>query len=114
MKTNKTTLSYLKRKRRTNETIKSQNPDYRCIVVRSLKHISAQIVDAKGNIVAAATDLKITKGTKTERASEVGIALAKSALEKKISHCVFDRNGFLYHGRVKALCEGMRQWGLTI
>lgn len=114
MKTNKTTLSYLKRKRRTNETIKAQKSDYRCIVVRSLKHISAQIIDSKGHIVAAATDLKITKGTKTEKAAEVGIALAKLALEKKISQCVFDRNGFLYHGRVKALCEGMRQWGLTI
>jgi ribosomal protein L18 len=61
MKTNKDTQSYLKRKRRTNTTIKSQNPDYRCVVVRSLKHISAQIIDAKGNVVACATDLKITE-----------------------------------------------------
>ena len=112
MKTNKSTVSYLKRKRRTNATIKSQKPDYRCIVVRSLKHISAQIVDLKGNIVASASDLKIIVWTKTEKAVEVWKLLAKNALEKKISSCVFDRNGFLYHGRVKSLAEGAREGGL--
>jgi large subunit ribosomal protein L18 len=79
-----------------------------------LKHISAQIIDAKGNVVACATDLKITEWTKTQRALEVGKLLAKIALDKKISSCVFDRNGFLYHGRVKSLCEGIRQWGVTV
>ncbi len=114
MKTNKSMQSYLKRKRRTNVTLKAQHPDYRCVVVRSLKHISAQLIDAKGNIVASASDLKITKWTKTERALEVGKILAKNALAKKISACVFDRNGFLYHGRVKSLCEGMREWGIAV
>lgn len=114
MRTNKSTVSYLRRKRRTNVTIKSQLPEFRCVVSRSLKHIAAQIIDAKGNVVAAATDLKITSGTKTEKAGQVGVALAKVALEKKITSCVFDRNGFLYHGRVKALCEGMREGGLSI
>lgn len=114
MKTNKSMQSYLKRKRRTNITLKSQHPDYRCVVVKSLKHISAQLIDAKGNIVASASDLKLTSGTKTEKATEVGKTLAKNALEKKISSCVFDRNGFLYHGRVKALCDGMREWGMVL
>ncbi len=114
MRTNKTTVSYLRRKRKTNATIKAQLPEFRCVVTRSLKHIGAQIIDLKGNIVVAATDLKITSGTKTEKATQVGQALAKVALDKKISSCVFDRNGFLYHGRVKALCEGMREGGLTI
>lgn len=114
MKTNKSTVSYLRRKNRTNATIKAQLPDFRCVVVRSLKHISAQIIDAKGNIVAAKTDLKLTEGTKTQKAMQVGVELAKLALDKKISSCVFDRNGFLYHGRVKALCEGLRQGGLSI
>ena len=114
MKTNKSTISYLRRKRRTNISIKAQHPDYRCIVVRSVKHISAQIIDQKGNVVAEASDLKNASGTKTEKATHVGIALAKVALDKKITSCVFDRNGFLYHGRVKALCEGLREGGLTI
>ena len=109
MKTQKTTVAYLKRKRKTNAMAKSQLPEFRCIVSRSLKHISAQIVDVNGNVLAAASDLKITSGTKTEKATQVGTALAKIALDKKISHCVFDRNGFLYHGRVKALCGAMRE-----
>jgi large subunit ribosomal protein L18 len=109
MKTNKSMQLYLKRKRRTNVTLKSQHPDYRCVAVRSLKHISAQLIDAKGHIVASASDLKITSGTKTEKALEVGKLLATKALELKITSCVFDRNGFLYHGRVKALCDGMRE-----
>lgn len=114
MKTNKSMQSYLKRKRRTNITLKAQHPDYRCVVVKSLKHISAQLIDAKGNIVASASDLKLTSWTKTERATEVWKLLAKNALDKKITSCVFDRNGFLYHGRVKSLCEGMRDWGMTV
>lgn len=114
MRTNKSTVAYLRRKRRTNATLKAQLPEFRCIVTRSLKHISAQIIDTKGNIVASATDFKLTSGTKTEKAWQVGIALAKAALDKKITSCVFDRNGFLYHGRVKSLCEGMREWGLKI
>jgi large subunit ribosomal protein L18 len=82
--------------------------------VKSLKHISAQIVDAKGYIVVTASDLKMTKWTKTEKASEVGLLVAQNALDKKISKCVFDRNGFLYHGRVKALCEWMRKGGISL
>lgn len=114
MKTQKTTVAYLRRKRKTNAMAKSQLPEYRCIVSRSSKHIGAQIVDANGNVVVAATDLKITSGTKTEKATQVGTALAKLALDKKITQCVFDRNGFLYHGRVKALCAAIREWGVTI
>jgi large subunit ribosomal protein L18 len=106
--------SYLKRKRRTNATIKAQMPEYRCVVVRSLKHIRAQLIDAKGCVVATATDLALKTGTKSERAFEVGKALAKLAAEKKVSSCAFDRNGFLYHGRVKSLCEGMREGGMTL
>lgn len=114
MRTNKSTVAYIRRKKRTNATLKAQLPEYRCVVSRSLKHISAQIIDAKWNIVVAATDFKIASGTKTEKAGQVGVALAKAALDKKISSCVFDRNGFLYHGRVKALCEGMREGWLSI
>lgn len=114
MKTNKSTLAYQRRKRRTNVTIKSQFPDYRCVVSKSLKHISAQVIDAKGHIVAAFTDLKMTSGTKTEKAHKVGMELAKLAQNKKIDKLVFDRNGHLYHGRVKSLCEGMREGGMTI
>lgn len=105
--------SYLKRKRRTNITIKSQFPEFRCVVTRSLKHIFAQIIAKDGNVLATSTDVWV-KWTKTEKAFEVGKNLAKKAIEKKINVCAFDRNWFLYHGRVKALCEGMREWWMTI
>ncbi len=104
---------YIKRKRRTNTTIKAQFPEYRCVVVRSLKHIYAQIIAANWNILVSATDKGLT-GTKTERAFETGKLLAKNAATKKISSCTFDRNGFLYHGRVKSLCEGIREWWMTV
>lgn len=102
-----------RRKSRTNTTIKASFPELRCIVFRSLKHISAQLITRDGMIVAAITDLGL-KGTKTEKAFEAGKLLAKKASEKKMTSCVFDRNGFLYHGRIKSLCEGLREGGMTI
>lgn len=114
MNSQEKTQSYLKRKRKTNATIKAAFPDYRCVVVRSLKHIRAQIIDAKWNVVVTATDLALKSGTKSERAFEVGKDIAKKAISSKITSCAFDRNGFLYHGRVKSLCDGMREWWLAL
>lgn len=114
MNSQKKKKTYLQRKRRTNTMIKSKNPMYRCIVVRSLKHIRAQLMDQNGNIVLAVTDFWVESKTKIEKATEVGKKIAKLAWEKNITSCSFDRNGFLYHGRVKALCDGMREWGMLI
>jgi len=85
----------------------------RLVVSRSLSDISAQLVDdeARKTIISIST-LKIKKGTKTEQAKEAGIELAKKAIEAKISEIIFDRAGFKYHGRVKALAEGAREGGL--
>jgi large subunit ribosomal protein L18 len=60
----------------------------------------------------AMSDLKIKEGKKTEKAGKVGEELAKLAIAKKIKKVTFDRNGFRYHGRVKALAEGARKGGL--
>lgn len=85
-----------------------------------MRHIYGQIVDdQKGNILAAAStiekelqaELKKAK-TKVEKSEIVGRVLAERAKGKKIKEVVFDRNGFLYHGRVKALAEGARGGGL--
>ena len=114
MKTKKTVLNYRRRKIKTNARSVAQWADYRCVVSRSLKHIYAQIVDKNGNVVVSSSDLKISSGTKKERASQVGESLAKNALKSKITHCIFDRNGYLYHGRVQALCEGAREGGLAM
>lgn len=87
----------------------------RLVVFRSLAHIEAQLIDdVKGITLVAVNDrqLKI-KGTKTERATAVGKTLAEQATAKKIVNVVFDRGGFKYHGRVKALAEAARAGGLT-
>jgi large subunit ribosomal protein L18 len=87
----------------------------RLVVFRSNKGISAQLVDdLSGRTLAAATwlGLKTFKGTKTEQATEVGKLLAQSAKGAGIESCIFDRGGYLYHGRVKALADGAREGGL--
>lgn len=87
----------------------------RLSVFRSSKHLYAQLVDDnKGKIIASVSDLKSgkSKKTKTDKAKEVGKLIAKEAMEKKIEKAVFDRGGYKYHGRVKALAEGAREGGL--
>lgn len=85
----------------------------RLVVFRSLTAIYAQLIDdTNGVVLAESSSAKATKGTKIENAKLVGINLAKKALAKKLKTCVFDRGGYLYHGRVKALAEGAREGGL--
>ena len=88
----------------------------RLVVFRSNRGIEAQLVDdLTGRTLAAASWLalrKSFKGDKTEQAAEVGKLLAASAKQAGIETCVFDRAGYLYHGRVKALADGAREGGL--
>jgi large subunit ribosomal protein L18 len=85
----------------------------RLSVFRSNKFIYAQIIDDNsGKTVVQASDLKATKGTKTERAKEVGKKIAELALQNKISKVVFDRNGFKYTGRIKLVADEARASGL--
>ena len=85
----------------------------RLAVFRSSQHIYAQIIDDSNHkSLVAESDLKVGKGTKTERATLVGESLAKKALDKKIKKIVFDRGGFKYHGRIAALADGARRGGL--
>ena len=86
----------------------------RLSVFRSNKFIYAQIIDDNTRkTLASANDAKITKGTKMERAREVGSMIAKVCKDLKIESVVFDRNGFIYHGRVQSLAEGAREGGLN-
>jgi large subunit ribosomal protein L18 len=91
----------------------------RVCVFRSNKHIYAQVIsDDQGKTLAAVSTLsgalaepaKQMKGV--EAAKQVGLALAKTCQEKNITKVVFDRNGFLFHGRVKAVADGAREGGL--
>lgn len=85
----------------------------RLSVFRSNKFIYAQVIDdTKGKTLAQASDIKITKGTKTERAKEVGKLIAETCLKLKFKKVVFDRNGFKYTGRVKLVAEEARISGL--
>ena len=85
----------------------------RLAVFRSSSHIFAQIIDdSMDKTLVAVSDLKLTKGTKSERAFEVGKKLAEKAIKHKIKNVLFDRGGFLYHGRVAELARGAREGGL--
>ena len=85
----------------------------RLSVFRSNKFIYAQVIDdTTRKTLASASDVKITKGTKTVRAKEVGALVAAAALAKKIEAVVFDRNGFKYTGRIKIVADAAREGGL--
>lgn len=87
----------------------------RLSVFRSNQHIWAQIIDDKHGLTLASAStktLKDAKGTKSEKATEVGAQIAKLALTKHIINIRFDRGSYRYHGRVKALADGARSGGL--
>ena len=88
----------------------------RFCVFRSVKSIYAQMIDdEKGKTVVAASSRelkKIKNAKKVDIAKEVGKLIAEKALKKKIKEVVFDRGGYMYHGRVKAVAEGAREGGL--
>ena len=103
------------RHKRIRAKIKGDSKIPRLCVFRSSKHIYAQLIDdEKGRIIMAASDQKFKKSkkSKVERAKEVGKAIAEKGIEKKIKKIVFDKGGYKYHGRVKALAEGARKGGL--
>jgi large subunit ribosomal protein L18 len=109
--------SRAKRHRRVRATVIGTSARPRLNVFRSLKHIYAQVIDdATGHTLAAAgtldKDLRGQDGTKTVDAQAVGRLVAQRALDAGIKQVVFDRGGYQYHGRVKALAEAAREAGL--
>ena len=85
----------------------------RLVVFRSLKHIYAQLVDDTSHrTLATVSDLSIEQGKKGERAAEVGKLIAERAKSAGITRVVFDRAGYRYHGRIKAVADGARKGGL--
>ncbi|MFO0780714.1 MAG: 50S ribosomal protein L18 [Candidatus Gracilibacteria bacterium] len=114
MKTSKKSLNRESRHTRIRAKINGTAEKPRLVVYRSLNNHYAQLVDdIKHLTVVSCNDLKSKdKGTKTERAKKVGMEIAKLAKEKNITTCVFDRNGYKYHGRIKAIAEGAREGGL--
>jgi large subunit ribosomal protein L18 len=85
----------------------------RLVVFRSLKHIYAQLVDdTTGRTLLTVSDQAATAGKKAERSVQVGKTVAEKAKAVGITRVVFDRAGYKYHGRVKAVAEGAREGGL--
>jgi large subunit ribosomal protein L18 len=107
-----------KRHRRIRRFLSGTTERPRLAVFRSLEHIYGQIIDdTVGRTLVAASDVEAKlrdgeRGKKSDRAKQVGQLLAERAKEKGITTVVFDRGGFLYHGRIKALADGAREGGL--
>jgi large subunit ribosomal protein L18 len=119
--TNPRTVARLKRQARIRKKIKGTSERPRLSVFRSARHVYAQIVDDTAGItlVTASTVEKAYKEQpkpedKKSAAAQIGKLIAQRALDKGIKKVVFDRNGFLYHGRVKALSDGAREGGLEL
>ena len=108
-----------RRKLRIRQKINGTSEKPRLSVFRSAKHIYAQVVDdVAGTTVAHSSTLSrdvrgdVTEASKLDAAKRVGQAIAKALLAKGIDRVVFDRNGYLYHGRVRALADAAREAGL--
>jgi len=117
--TNQRKTARLKRKRSIRKHLTGTQQRPRLCVFRSASHIYAQVIDdVKGDtLVAAASTEKVIKErgafkNKIEQAVLIGELIGQRASEKGIKQVVFDRNGFLYHGRVKAVSDGARKAGL--
>ncbi len=108
-----------RRQQRVRKKIWGTDARPRVCVYRSLKHIYAQVIsDERGATLTSVSTLsqelkgKLSKSKGLEAAKQVGQLLAQICKEKKITNVIFDRNGFLFHGRVKALAEAAREGGL--
>lgn len=108
-------VNRLTKKIRIRKTVNGTEERPRLCVFRSGKHMYAQVVnDVNGHTLATASSLTLEgKESGSDLAKAVGVAVAKAALSKNIKNVVFDRNGYLYHGRVKSLAEGAREGGLN-
>ena len=111
--------AYIQRQRRTRARIRGTAVRPRCTVKRSSRHMYAQLInDEAGHTLLAVSDRALAKAAGKRKATEiaalVGAALAAKALEQNITAVVFDRGGYRYHGRVRALAEGARKGGLKL
>ena len=118
-KTKKKRQSHFRRKKRVRKKVSGSLQRPRLSVSRSLKHIYAQIIDDEtGNTLAHASSLSpevktdAKEGGKIQIAQNVGQLIAQKAKENQIEGVIFDRSGYLYHGRIKALADAARGEGL--
>lgn len=105
----------MKKKVRIRKTLKGTEERPRLCVFKSAKHIYAQIIsDVTGNTLVSSSSVEVdAKVTGKELAKFIGADVAKKAIQKNIKAVVFDRNGYLYHGRIQSLADGAREAGLN-
>lgn len=115
-KTDAKTAARIRRHRRVRKKVMGTAERPRLAVFRSSRHIYAQLIDdSAGHTLASASSLgNGADGSPVDRARKVGEELAQAATRAGIKRCTFDRGGYLYHGRVKALAEGARAGGLEL
>jgi large subunit ribosomal protein L18 len=107
-------VNRLKKKIRIRKVVSGTEERPRLCVYRSGKHMYAQIInDVTGNTIVSVSSLGKEDKSGIEMAKLVGVEVAKAASSKNIKSVVFDRNGYLYHGRVKSLADGAREGGLN-
>lgn len=105
----------LRRKRTIRKKVNGTPDKPRLTIFRSLKHISSQVIDdTKGVTIVSASTMqsKDIKGSNVDSAKKIGTLIAEKAIEAGIKEVVFDRSGYLYHGRVKAFADAARKAGL--
>lgn len=103
----------IRRHKRVRKQVLGTTKVPRVVVFRSNQYLYGQIVDdIKKITIVGMSDKQIEKGSKSEKAMELGKALGKEAKAKKITKVVFDRGGYQYHGRIKSFADGLRESGL--
>lgn len=106
-----------KRKSRIRKKVNGSPERPRLVVFRSNKHIYAQVIDDLAGVTLAAASTLALEGDNIrltiDSAKLVGMKIAEEAIKKSITTVVFDRNGFVYHGRIKAVADGAREGGLN-
>jgi large subunit ribosomal protein L18 len=119
MRTNLKTVARVRRRARVRARVRGTEERPRLCVFRSGKHLYVQIIaDSAGGTLLAVSTLspelrsQLKKGANVEAAKQVGQLAARKCLERGIRSVIFDRNGFLYHGRVRAVAEAARESGL--
>ncbi len=114
----KSSASFLRRKARVRYSVKNKaSGKYRLSVHRTSAHVYAQVIDDGNSVTVASAsslaDLKEAKVSGCDAAYKIGELIAKRCLDKQVSSIVFDRGGYIFHGRVKAIADGARSVGLN-
>tara|TARA_B100001029_G_C14785839_1_gene299111 strand:- start:36 stop:395 length:360 start_codon:yes stop_codon:yes gene_type:complete len=114
--------NWIKKKTRLKNKLRKSNNKHRLVIFRSNKHIYGQVLDVEnGNIILSSStnsnelskDKKLDKSNKTEASKVVAKALSEKMKKSKITSITFDRNGYIYHGRIKAFAEELRENGIN-